>query len=346
MQAIHIEHYIKDVTQIKPMSLPIPRRQAQEHLVRVTHCSPQHADILHAQGRHQNNNPKRGHIHPPFILGYNFAGIIEEAEPAQNGSRSFKKGDRVFGAKIGAFAEFICVKADQIWRVPDGVDSASACALSGQMVSYAAAKEIANIQSGEWVAVSGASGGLGSGCCAVAKALGAKVIALTENEEKARLMRRDMDVDHVVVMKNGWANGILDITNGRGVHVVLDNTGMVNDALRCLTYEGRIVLLGFAARDGVMEEVKMNKILLKSASIIGFRFGEFGRRSPRRLEAVSRDFLRMVKTGKLKPLLYGSYHGIGDISRALKDLEDRKVYGKVVVTMSSDVEKVAVKSQL
>ena len=70
------------------------------------------------------------------------------------------------------------------------------------------------------------------------------------------------------------------------VDVVLDNTGMVNDAIRCLAYMSRIVILGFAARKGVMESVKMNKLLLKSATVVGYRFGESGRRKPDELARI------------------------------------------------------------
>ena len=86
----------------------------------------------------------------------------------------------------------------------------------------------------------------------VAKVLGAKVIALAGDKEKAEAMRRDMDVDHVVLMEGEWIKQVMDFTKDQGVDVFLDNTGMVNDAIRCLAYFGRIVILGFAARKGVM----------------------------------------------------------------------------------------------
>lgn len=337
MKAILVPEFTPDPSTLTPSDVPIPSPKPDQLLVRVTHCSPQHADILHAQGKHQNNNRKRGWLFPPFVLGYDFAGIVQSL-PA-NGSRfGLRKGDRVFGAAIGAFAEYVCVKEEAVRKVPDGLDNETACAMSGQAVSYASVTKIAKVQPGETVLVSGASGGLGSVCCMVSKAIGARVIALAGDEEKAEYMRRDMDVDLVVVTAGDWIQKVQDFTNGQGVDVVLDNTGMVNEAIRCLAYFGRIVILGFAARKGVMEDVKMNKLLLKSVTVMGYRFGESGRRYPKLLDEIWNGYLGMLKSGQLKPMIYGKYDGLEDIGRALKDLAGRKVYGKIVVKVADSVE--------
>lgn len=244
----------------------------------------------------------------------------------------------MFGIGIGAFAEFICVKEEAVRRIPGTLTSETACAMSGQAVSYGAVTRVAKVQRGETVLVSGASGGLGSVCCMVARALGAKVIALAGDEEKAERMRRDMDVDLVLVMKEQWVQKVLEFTDGKGVDVVVDNVGMVNDAIRCAAYFGRIVILGFAARKGVMEDVKPNKLLLKSITLSGYRFGESGRRYPDVLEEIWSGYLGMLETGRLRPMLYGSYNGLEDVGRALGDLADRKVYGKIVVKVSDEEE--------
>ncbi|KAK3210189.1 hypothetical protein GRF29_44g1981500 [Pseudopithomyces chartarum] len=340
MKAILIPEYMSDPSTLQPTEVPIPSPQPDRPiLVRITHCSPQHADILHAQGKHQNNNPKRGWCHPPFILGYDFAGVVESTLPSAS-IESFKKGDKVFGAAIGAFAEYIVVKPESIRTVPTGLSSEIACAMSGQAVSYAAVVNVAKVQHGDTVLVSGASGGLGSVCCMVAKAMGAKVIALAGDEHKAERMRRDMDVDSVVVMDNdkAWVDRVNELTEGRGVDVAMDNIGIVNDVIRCLAYMGRIVVLGFAARNGVMESVKVNRLLLKSATIHGYRFGESGRRSPQTLEEIWESYLDLLKSGKLKPVLYGNYEGLEEMGRALGDLASRNVYGKIVVRVSGQGE--------
>ena len=348
MQAILIPTFTKDATTLTPTNVPLPIPKPDEYLVRISHCSPQHADILHAQGTHQNVNAKKGNVHPPFILGYDFAGTIEQVPSSSSSPSSptsshhpLKKGDRVFGANIGAFAEYITVKPTRIRRVPPGVTCQTACAISGQAVSFAAVAHVAKTQPGETVLVSGASGGLGSACCMVAKALGARVIALAGDEGKAAAMRRDMDVDLVVVgdSEGFWRERVLEFTGGKGVEAVFDNTGMVNDGIRCVAYGGMIVILGFAGRKGVMEEVKMNRLLLKGVTLVGYRFGESGRRFPHELEEIWDGWMDMLVEKKFEPLIYGKYDGLESVGRALKDLAQRKVYGKVVVSVTPDEEK-------
>ncbi len=60
MEAILVSEFIPDPSILIPSSVPLPTAKPDQYLVRVTHCSPQHADILHAQGKHQNNNAKKG----------------------------------------------------------------------------------------------------------------------------------------------------------------------------------------------------------------------------------------------------------------------------------------------
>lgn len=337
MKAILITSFVEDPSILKPAEVPKPVPKPDQVLVRITHVSPQHADILHAQGKHQNNNAKKGWCHPPFILGYDFAGVVESLPYDSTTATDLKVGDVIFGAGIGAFAEFIAIKPDAIRKVPAGLTPDVACAMSGQAVSYASVVNCAKVEKNECVLVSGASGGLGSMCCLVSKAVGAKVIALAGDETKAKAMRSDMGLDHVIVMDESgdWIKQVMKITNGVGVNVVLDNTGMVNDAIRCLAYMGRVVILGFAARKGVMESVKMNKLLLKSATMIGFRFGETGRRRPEELRETMSGYWGMLERGELKPMLYGKYEGLEDVPRALGDLAGRKVYGKVVVSVGN-----------
>ena len=148
-----------------------------------------------------------------------------------------------------------------------------------------------------------------------------------------------MDVDLVLLAEGEWIQKVMQFTKEKGVDVVLDNTGMVNDAIRCLAYFGRIVVLGFAARKGVMEDVKMNKLLLKSVTVMGYRFGESGRRYPKTLEEIWDGYLNMLKTGEMKAMIYGKYEGLEDVGRALKDLHDRKVYGKIVVKLANGEER-------
>lgn len=273
MQAIHIGSFLDGpiFSTLTPTKLTRPNSSEDELLIRVTHTSPQQVDLLYAQGKHQNNNARRGLVHPPFILGTDFAGIVESVPHEKQDAQAFKVGDRVMGSTLGAFAEYLSVQPGRVRKIPEGLTNADGAAIAGGPVSYAAVANVARVRSGETVLVTGANGGLGAVACQVAKALGANVVALVSTEEKAELLRLDLHLEHIVATSDGnWASKVMHATKDKGVDVVIDNIGCVKEALRCLKFGGRVVMIGFAGRGGVMEELGMNRILLKNATVIGY----------------------------------------------------------------------------
>lgn len=222
-------------------------------------------DLLYAQGLHQNN---RRHIKPPFILGTEFAGVVTKSPP----SSSFTPGTRVFGASLGSYADKICVGEGSISKIPEGWSNAGACAVGASgPVSFASLVSVGKVKQGETVLVLGATGGLGVVAVQIAKAYGAKVIAVVGSREKADLVR-SIGADEVVSYRErNWEEKVISASPKReGVDLVYDAVGEVQSSLKCLKYGGRVVIVGFAGRDGNVEEVKMNRILLKAATVVGY----------------------------------------------------------------------------
>lgn len=179
---------------------------------------------------------------------------------------------RVFGGGLGSFAEAICVDESSVRHVPERWSNAEACAVGASgAVSYGALVGIANVQRGETVLVLGASGGLGVMAVQIAKALGAKVIAVAGTAEKAEVVRRFGADDVVDYQNEKWEDRVKELTSDRqGVDVVYDSIGAVESGIKCMKYRGRLVIVGFAARAGKMENVRANRILLKSAMVHGY----------------------------------------------------------------------------
>lgn len=105
----------------------------------------------------------------------------------------------------------------------------------------------------------------------IAKALGARVIAVVGKAEKGEMVKRigaDAIVDY---HEERWEDRVKDLTREKeGVEVVYDAIGAVESGLKCLKYRGRLIIVGFAARGGKMENVRANRILLKSAMVHGY----------------------------------------------------------------------------
>lgn len=102
--------------------------------------------------------------------------------------------------------------------------------------------------------------------------LGCKVIAAAGSEDKREIARKMGGADYVVDYgKKGWQDEVKKITGGHGVDVVYDPVGMLVPSLKCIAWNGRLVVVGFAA--GEIEKVPANLVLLKNCSIVGLFWG-------------------------------------------------------------------------
>lgn len=121
------------------------------------------------------------------------------------------------------------------------------------------------------VLVHAAAGGLGIAAVQIAAALGHRVIGTAGSEAKCRMAEKfgaEVCVNYNKHEK--WWERVNSLTAGAGVDVVFDSVGLVGDSVRCLAHRGRILVVGFAGREGDMEGVKMNRVLLKQATVIGY----------------------------------------------------------------------------
>ncbi|KAH7402464.1 zeta-crystallin [Pyrenochaeta sp. MPI-SDFR-AT-0127] len=335
MKAIQIDRFVKNLTDLKANDVPDPKAKGPHDLrIKITHAAVTHVDLLYAQGLHQNN---QRHVKPPFILGTEFSGIVTDS-PSNS---SFKPGTRVFGGGLGAYAEEICVNEASVRHVPTQWTNAEACAVGASgAVSYGALISVSQLKAGETVLVLGASGGLGVMAVQIAKAVGAKVIAVVGDKEKAEMIK-SIGADAVVdYHEEKWEDRVKELTSdGEGVDVVYDGIGAVESGVKCLKYRGRLVIVGFAARDGNIENIRANRILLKSVMVHGYRFGEDGRRDPQRPKDVWDGFMKVVEAGKIQPVIYKEeYKGLSAVPRALDDAGKHRAWGRAVLRINEEAE--------
>ncbi|KAJ9661358.1 hypothetical protein H2201_006550 [Coniosporium apollinis] len=340
MKAIIIDTFVTDLSTLHPTTAPLPKLWSPtDVLIRITHASITHVDTLYARGQHQNN---RRHAIPPFTLGLEFSGIVAQS-PAFS---AYRPGDRVFGSALGAYAEYIAVPEALLRRVPRGWGLREACALGASgcvAVASLVGERGAGVRAGESVLVLGAAGGLGVVACQVAKAAEARVIGVVGSAEKERVVR-GLGVDVVRYDTPGWEEGVRVLTRGEGneeggVDVVYDPVGNVESSLRCIKYGGRVLVIGYAGRHGVMEKIPANKILLKSAKVIGYRWGEHGRRFPHEAERVWDKVVEIAEKGEVKAVVYDEeYKGLESVPRAMHDVEANRVWGRAVITIADEGE--------
>lgn len=106
----------------------------------------------------------------------------------------------------------------------------------------------------QWCLVHAAAGGVGLCAVQIAKALGAKVIATAGSEEKLKVCKEKGGADYTInYTDKNWPTKVKEITGGKGVDVIYDPVGMILPSLKCIAWNGRAVVVGFAA--GSIEKV-------------------------------------------------------------------------------------------
>jgi NADPH2:quinone reductase len=230
---------------------------------------------------------------------------------------------------LGGWAEQVVVSPDGIRPTPDNLDDAQAVALLGnyQTMYFALAKRGA-LRVGETVLVLGSAGGVGTAAVQIAKALGAKVIAMVHRPQAITFVE-SLGADLVLPLTEGWLDAVKDATDGRGVDLVVDPIGgdPFDDAIRALATEGRLLVIGFAA--GGIPTVKVNRLLLRNVSVIGVGYGEYVNRKPGSQSVFEFGVGELVKAGLRPPPPVRFPLSKG--ADALQSLADGGVLGKVVL---------------
>jgi NADPH2:quinone reductase len=277
-------------------------------------------DVLQSRGEYQHGVPV------PYVSGGEVAGTVLEA-PVDS---RLRPGDRVAALTLwGGMAERALALEQYTVKLPDSMSFVEGAALQLNYSTAWFALYRVGLRAGETVAIHGAAGGVGTATIQVARALGAKVIALVSTAEKERTAR-GAGAEYVVRTEPGWVEGIKDLTDGRGVSVVVDPVGgdRFTDSLRALDVGGRVAVVGFAA--GTIPTVKVNRLLLRDLSVVGVALAPYIERRPEIAELMSRELEQFAASGRIAPHV-GNVLSLTEGGEALGVIDRREALGKVVV---------------
>ena len=304
-------------------------------LVRVRACSLNYHDVFTRKGMPGIKVPM------PIIVGIDVAGDVVEVG---SGVEGFKAGDRVLVDPIervkggllgetmdGGLAELVRLPAHMLIRLDPAVDYADAAALP---VAYGTAYRMmvtrGGIKAGEKVLILGASGGVGTCCVQLAKQAGATVIACASSDEKLdrlKALGADFGInyansDWVKESQNLFGKARVFGGESGGVDVVVNFTGgdTWTKSLRVLCKDGRLLTCGATAGYDPKEDIRF---------IWTFELNIIGSNGWSR-EDIS-ALLDLVKAGKLTPALHPQRYSVAEGAEAMRLLDDRQVWGKVIV---------------
>lgn len=262
-----LTHAFQSPDDLTVTDLPNPVAKPNEYLIEIHASATNFYDTLQIVGKYQHQ-PKL-----PWVAGSEFSGVVLQAPTDLPGGRTpkFKTGDRVFGASQGGYATKIAAPEESLLPVPKDWTFFDAAGLFVTApTSYAALVTRAGIKAGDFVLVHAAAGGVGLAAVQIAKAFGATVIATAGTKHKLDVAR-SYGADYVVdYRQKTWPDEVKKLTpKGKGVDIVYDPVGLIAQSMKCTAWNGRLLVIGFAAGD--IEKMATNRILLKNVSVVGVR---------------------------------------------------------------------------
>ena len=310
------------IDQLKVEERPDPSPGPGKVLVAVRAAGVNYVDGLFVQGKYQIKPPL------PFTPGGEVAGDVTAIG---DGVEGIAVGDRVLAMPwLGGFASHVELAAGGVVPIPGALSYGQAAALvqSYGTMLFAFTKRL-QLQRGEWVLVLGAGGGIGLAAVDVARHLGARVIAAASTPEKLAAATA-AGAEATIAYEEEDLKARARELSGGGVDVVVDPVGdrFADPALRSLGWMGRYLVLGFAG--GEIPKLPVNQVLLNNRTLVGIDWGAWTLRDPAGNQALLAELMELAGSGALHPVEPTPYP-LDDVVRALTDLAERKVAGKLVL---------------
>jgi NADPH:quinone reductase-like Zn-dependent oxidoreductase len=258
-------------------------------------------------------------------VGVDFAGTVEAV--GKNVTQ-FKPGDEVFGGRGGAFAEYVCPRANRAVAIkPANItfEQAASVNIAG-ITALQALRDKGKIQPGQKVLINGASGGVGTFAVQIAKSFGADVtgVCSTRNID----LVRSLGADHVIDYTKE------DFTKGdQRYDLILDN--VTNHSLlecrRALTPKGIYVMIGGGGpnEQGVIGPLANPIKAMLLSPFVSQKMGMMMADANHKDLTVLAD---MMESGKIKPIIDRTYK-LSEVPDAIRYLEAGHARGKVVITV-------------
>lgn len=318
MKAIIIHEYGgPDVMKLE--DVPMPEPGDGQVLVRVEAAGVNPVDTYLRSGNYANA-PE-----PPYTPGKDAAGVVEKVG---GGVTEFKKGDRVYtaGSISGTYAEYSLCEEKHLGRLPDDVTFEEGAGIwTPYATAYRALFQKAAAKEGESVLIHGASGAVGVAAIQWAKNAGLKVIGSASSEEGKKLASEqgaDSVVDHT---DDAHLAQVRDLTNGKGVDVIIEMLANVNLAkdFDALAMFGRITIVGNRG------SLDFNPRLAMGRDAIIYGMSLFNAPADAMAEIHDAIFDGLSK-GYLKPVI-GESIPLAEAPRAHRQIIESKAFGKIVL---------------
>ncbi|MET9429741.1 NADPH:quinone oxidoreductase family protein [Streptomyces sp. NPDC003036] len=315
MQAwrVHRNGEPSEVMRLEAVDRPTPGEG--QLLLKVRAANINFPDALLCRGHYQVRPPL------PFTPGVEICGETED-------------GRRVIATPAlpyGGLAEYAVADAAAVLPAPEALDDAEAAALHiGYQTGWFGLHRRAGLREGETLLVHAAAGGVGSAAVQIGKAAGATVIGVVGGADKAAVAR-ELGCDLVIDRRGeDIVAAVKEATGGRGADVVYDPVGgdAYAKSAKCVAFEGRIVVVGFASGD--IPAPALNHALVKNYSILGLHWGLYNQKDPEAVRRCHDTLTEYAAKGLIKPLISDRV-AFADAAAAVQRVADGTTTGRLVV---------------
>ena len=277
---------------------PVPTFSVDEVLVKVAAAGINRPDVSQRKG---NYPPPPGA--PPDIPGLEIAGTI--IETGTNVTR-WQVGDKICALITGGgYAEYCSVPKGQCLPIPGNLSFTEAASLPETFFTvWGNVFDRGKLQTGETLLVHGGSSGIGVAAIQMAKALGATVYVTAGTDEKCRFCEHLGAAKAINYKTENFAEVIKQVTNGKGVDVILDMIGgdYTTPNIKSLAFDGRLVLINMMMGKDVQIDLSqvMTKRLTITGSTLRARDTAFKTAIAQNLE---KNIWPLLASGKIKPII-------------------------------------------
>jgi NADPH:quinone reductase-like Zn-dependent oxidoreductase/NADP-dependent 3-hydroxy acid dehydrogenase YdfG len=297
--------------------------EASDIEIQVEACGVNFKDILIALGR----------FNKEMSMTAEFAGKITRVGSIHEGS--FQVGDRVCGWGGSSYASTIRLHGHRVAHIPPSMSFELAASIPiAFATAYHGLVEIARLQKDQTVLIHSASGGVGQAALQIAQSIGAEMFVTVGDATKRQLLIKEFGIpeDHIFSSKlRTFRQGILRITNGHGVNVVLNS--LSGDGLQeswdCIARFGTFVELGKA---DALENAGLSMAPFeRNVTFASVDLQMIADYQPAKIASLLKKILKRFSNGTYSPISPITTIAIGDIEEAFRLVQTRKHTGKIVL---------------
>jgi NADPH:quinone reductase-like Zn-dependent oxidoreductase len=315
---------------------PVPKQG--QVVIRVAAAGLNFADILARQGLYPDGPPK------PCVMGYEVAGVVQST--GANGDQELVGKPVMAMTRFGGQAEMVAVPTEQVFEKPDNLSFEQAAAVPvNYLTAWALLVTMGGLTKDESVLIHNAGGGVGLAALDIARHIGARTFGTASKGKHEFLKQRGLDyaIDY---RGQDWLPMLLDLTDGRGVELVIDPLGGQSwkKSYRALRATGRMGVFGMstASASGIRGKLRALKAIIqtprfhplglmnRNKGVFGLNLGHMWGEGEK-VAGWTREVMRGVAEGWIRPHVDRAFP-FDQIADAHNYIEGRNNIGKVVLT--------------